>query len=1041
MGLGLSRQRQPGEKLPSRARRGGGMDAGALLAALVAAAAALGPVLGAALGAAAVRRARRGSTAHPRAAAGLRLACARGDADAVHALLARPGERGGWARLGPAGADGAVMPQGATALHAAAAAPQSGDRGNVVQALLEGWEATDPSPLPSLVRTARLQSFVLQERGDGWGDTALEVAAGSGNVVAARALLRRVDDPAEFAKHRSRLDMTPADVACAAGHSGLSRELQEASEGGSLRVAFSLPRGAASAPAPSVPAGGASRPDEAPAEAADIESGENTVKIHEYLDRGQSADAEDLPLGPLQRRRRLFRARVFLAAGLMTSALYLAWRAFFSFPSSRKKPWRLAYATIFFAAEIILWLQSAGFAIEMWNPLKRTPRRLTKSLLSALAPEPASEGCRFPPKDQSHCISGVPSVAVLVPCCGEPVEVVEGTLCAAMSLDWPRLVVWLLDDSQDGTRMYNLVRRLEAQRQSLGLHSDLKYIRRPKAPGVPHHAKAGNINHALLKGGVSGEYVLVLDADMVPRRELLLSTMGHFLKDGALPLLRQVADGLATPGKVPARPYWKALCRPKAGYLQLPQRFYNVPRGDPLGHASRFFYGPMLRGRDGCGACPCVGTGCIFARDALVANGGQAIGSITEDYKTSIQLLAGGFWSGYLEEDLVYGQAPEDMEGCWKQRFRWATGSLQIFFSETNPLLVQGLTLAQQVVFVMSFSQYLMWLPFSVLVCTPLVYLYFLVSPMEADLVQFTSFFLLMFVTNRTSMYFICKLDGMSSLDVWRGSQAQLYMAPMHMAACFRLALSEFRECFYKRAGGGISFGVTRKSVSRVRSGFVKNLWYVWPQLLYFAAAAGGVVSILVRSSTDSIIWSETEGLVGPENPIISVALALIWCAYICSLIWPPVACLFPGTFRIESGVEDEKVTDRVKWRNVLSIVGLSPRSPAEKDAGAARRAFQRHPHEEENAKASEMLRQRALEQVLSDVDWQIVSPRTATVRPETPPQTCRRQDDTAPLPGKRASFKIPLDARWNEVQYLVINAVVVAFLVSACVLQLTFFN
>jgi hypothetical protein len=32
----------------------------------------------------------------------------------------------------------------------------------------------------------------------------------------------------------------------------------------------------------------------------------------------------------------------------------------------------------------------------------------------------------------------------------------------------------------------------------------------------------------------------------------------------------------------------------KAALLQTPQDFWNVPASDPLGHAARFFYGPML---------------------------------------------------------------------------------------------------------------------------------------------------------------------------------------------------------------------------------------------------------------------------------------------------------------------------------------------------------------------------------------------------------------------------------------------------------------
>ena len=60
-------------------------------------------------------------------------------------------------------------------------------------------------------------------------------------------------------------------------------------------------------------------------------------------------------------------------------------------------------------------------------------------------------------------------------------------------------------------------------------------------------------------------------------------------------------------------------------------------------HCAHFFYGPMLQGRDGIGAAPCCGTGVVFRRDVLVSIGGQAYGSITEDYNTAMTLLSAGF--------------------------------------------------------------------------------------------------------------------------------------------------------------------------------------------------------------------------------------------------------------------------------------------------------------------------------------------------------------------------------------------------------------
>jgi cellulose synthase/poly-beta-1,6-N-acetylglucosamine synthase-like glycosyltransferase len=48
-------------------------------------------------------------------------------------------------------------------------------------------------------------------------------------------------------------------------------------------------------------------------------------------------------------------------------------------------------------------------------------------------------------------------------------------------------------------------------------------------PDVPHHAKAGNINSALLKAGdCTGEFMLVLDCDMIVHPDFLQRTLGHF---------------------------------------------------------------------------------------------------------------------------------------------------------------------------------------------------------------------------------------------------------------------------------------------------------------------------------------------------------------------------------------------------------------------------------------------------------------------------------------------------------------------------------
>ena len=104
----------------------------------------------------------------------------------------------------------------------------------------------------------------------------------------------------------------------------------------------------------------------------------------------------------------------------------------------------------------------------------------------------------------------------------------------------------------------------------MGRQASLHYIARDKVKGVPHHAKAGNINSAMLKEGAGmGEFILVLDSDMLVHPDFLLRTLGHFYFDGDQGWLR----------------------KGKCAFIQTPQDFWNVAAGDPMCHCGRFFFG------------------------------------------------------------------------------------------------------------------------------------------------------------------------------------------------------------------------------------------------------------------------------------------------------------------------------------------------------------------------------------------------------------------------------------------------------------------
>ena len=131
--------------------------------------------------------------------------------------------------------------------------------------------------------------------------------------------------------------------------------------------------------------------------------------------------------------------------------------------------------------------------------------------------------------------NSTPTVDVFVTCCGEDREIVIDTVRAAASQDWPtdRFRVIVLDDKADDD-----LRLMVEDLKPLFPH--VFYTARVKVKGVPHHFKAGNLNHGChfvegLEGG-AGEYMAALDADMIPEPEWLRAVIAHLVLDSELAL-------------------------------------------------------------------------------------------------------------------------------------------------------------------------------------------------------------------------------------------------------------------------------------------------------------------------------------------------------------------------------------------------------------------------------------------------------------------------------------------------------------------------
>jgi cellulose synthase (UDP-forming) len=280
--------------------------------------------------------------------------------------------------------------------------------------------------------------------------------------------------------------------------------------------------------------------------------------------------------------------------------------------------------------------------------------------------------------DRRRNPSVLPRVAVLVPSCGEPLEVVERSLRGCLDLDYPNFEVWLLDDgARDGLKQ-------------LSIQLGCRYLARSQRT----HAKAGNLNAALPH--LQAELLAVFDADVVPSRNFLNRTVGLF-RD------------------------------PLVGFVQTPQTYMNA---DPVMRNLRLerwlmpdeesFYRWIQPNRQRLGAVVCAGTSFVMRCSSLRQVGGFETQTASEDLATGIRLIAAGYRGLYLPEKLSAGLAPFTLKAMARQRSRWASGTIQTLRTGANPLTIPGLTPIQRLAFLEGILHWCMVLPQLLLLLVPL---------------------------------------------------------------------------------------------------------------------------------------------------------------------------------------------------------------------------------------------------------------------------------------------------------------------------------
>ena len=310
-------------------------------------------------------------------------------------------------------------------------------------------------------------------------------------------------------------------------------------------------------------------------------------------------------------------------------------------------------------------------------------------------------------------------VDVLIATYNEPYDILERTIVGAGAIRHPDLRVWVLDD---GARPW--VKKLA---EELGAF----YVCRVKGK----HAKAGNVNNGLahaLNTGRAPEFVLLLDADFIPRTGILERTLGLFEEK-------------------------------EVGIVQTPQHFFNPdPVQTNLFCASiwpdeqRFFFNFLMPCKDAWGAAFCCGTSAVFRVAALQACGGMATETVTEDMLTTFRMEEVGYKTIYLNEPLSMGLAPEGLHEYITQRSRWCLGAIQQIYTRWSFAGSARLSFISRLSF---FDSILFWITRSafqlMLLTAPMVYwltgtaviqaetpdLIYYLAPMVAANLMFMSFF------------------------------------------------------------------------------------------------------------------------------------------------------------------------------------------------------------------------------------------------------------------------------------------------------------
>ena len=311
----------------------------------------------------------------------------------------------------------------------------------------------------------------------------------------------------------------------------------------------------------------------------------------------------------------LIRFLIVIVISLETN--YIRWRI--NFLCKHYSPLLLLYT---FCEIVVMSFGTMNTYFVGWNCLKALPE----------------------PEKSFNELVELPDVEIYLMCCREPLEIISKSINKAIDIIYPahKLSLTIADDGKS-EELENYVHSIKEE----NLHININYKHRKVIKG---HCKAGNINDTLYSSECvnKNSLILILDSDMQCEPQILEILIPYFHNEE------------------------------KLAFVQSPQAFINIDRGDTLGQSYVYFYKIIMKSWALWGCVPCCGTNVLFSRKALEEIGGFQYGSVTEDFLTSMYLHSKKYTSKYCDKVLAHGLAPFSLEDFYKQRFRWALGGFQL---------------------------------------------------------------------------------------------------------------------------------------------------------------------------------------------------------------------------------------------------------------------------------------------------------------------------------------------------------------------------